>query len=252
MESLFKISQDLNDLLDTIDEQGGEISEEQYDLLKIKQDELQAKLENYTKAIKFYENRADECKAEKQRVGTIQNKFAKRAERLRTLALEAVKSFGHEKKNGSKYVECGTFTLSTRKSSAIEEYDERLARLCKALDYNVKYLASNGILYTGEDVSEKDLLELINNWCKSEYGEDYKPYTIEDLQFINMKLTISVKSIFSLFKEHGELLNAFGKTKAFTTIEPNMLKTDYKNIGEASVELMSCADIKNNVNLVIR
>lgn len=94
MASLYEISNDILRIFNDVEVAEGEITDEQYDALQIKQEELKEKLTNYFKAIKSWEVDEKALKDEKKRFNDRQTVFKNRIERLKKAMLEAVINFG--------------------------------------------------------------------------------------------------------------------------------------------------------------
>lgn len=99
MASLYEISNDILRIFNDVEVAEGEITDEQYDALQIKQEELKEKLTNYVKAIKSWEVDEKALKDEKKRLNDRQTVFKNRIERLKKAMLEAVINFGETGKN---------------------------------------------------------------------------------------------------------------------------------------------------------
>lgn len=110
--SLYKISVDLLALLQQIEENDGEITEEVAAALTINQEQAAAKVTDYGHAIKQLEGFAELAKAEAQRVQKIQKTYENTAKRLKEKVVEAMRLFGMEK------VDTPTMKLSLRKTTA--------------------------------------------------------------------------------------------------------------------------------------
>jgi len=120
MSNLFNINKELSELLEIIEENGGEVTEEQCELLAIKREELEVKVISYDQVLKFLDSQEKAAKAEIERIKKFVDQKEKVAEQLRKTLLEALLLFGTEQKNGVRVLEYGTVKLSTRKSSSIE------------------------------------------------------------------------------------------------------------------------------------
>ena len=59
MSSLYNISEDIYRIFDAIEAAEGEVTDEQYSELQIKQEELKEKLDSYVKAVKEFQANAD-------------------------------------------------------------------------------------------------------------------------------------------------------------------------------------------------
>lgn len=226
MSSLYQISNDIIRILSDIENSEGEVVDEQYDALYIKEEELKSKLDDYVKAVKSFEADEKALKDEKKRFNDRQTVLKNRIERLKKAALHAVLSFGQHDKN-NMFIELPTFRLSSRSSTAIEVDEERVGIFIQEFERYIRELSNADILYTGEDVDLQGILDCINANVIAEFGDDFEPFTIADL--VSFKLNIShTASVYDLFK-NGQALNLYGKNPLNTTIENATSKDDWKN-----------------------
>ena len=227
MPSLYNISEDILRIFNDIESSDGEITEEQYKDLCIKQEELKDKLNSYVKAIKSWEIDEKALKDEKKRFNDRQNVLKNRIERLKNAVLEAVMSFGEHGKT-NMFIELPNYRLFTKSSSSIEIDESRISIFMAEFERYVRELVSQGILYYGKDVDLQGILDVINANCKAERGEDFEPFSINDL--FALKITISqTASVYDLFKS-GMALNMYGNEPTYSTMEVNTSKEDWKAI----------------------
>ncbi len=186
-KSLYEISTELEDLFLTVEEQGGELTEEQEKQLEISQGELEDKLDNYCEYITVLESEVDCAKNEKKRLNDRQNAKKNMIEKLKESLLKAVNKFGSYGKSGNKVIEGHTHKLFTRNSQSLVVDEERFNKMANYVkDYLIE-LYKEGILVTGEDVDITGMLGAINHIAKSEMGEGFIPYTLKDLSMINFR-----------------------------------------------------------------
>lgn len=88
MASLYEISNDILRIFNEVEQAEGEITDEQYDELCIKQEELKEKLDSYVKAIKVWQVDEQALKDEKKRFNDRQNVYKNRIERLKKQCLK--------------------------------------------------------------------------------------------------------------------------------------------------------------------
>jgi len=113
--SLFKISQDLLELFDKVEEQDGELTDEQAEFLEIKEGELQQKASNYMEVINQQDSFVSRIDDEIKRLQAIKKQRNGIVTRLKNNLLNAVHLFGE--------FEVGTHTFGLRKSTAVEVDD---------------------------------------------------------------------------------------------------------------------------------
>ena len=253
MSSLYKISEDILRIFNDVESSEGEITDEQYDVLCIKQEELKEKLNNYVKAIKSWEVDEKALKDEKKRFNDRQNVYKNRIERLKAAALQAVLTFG-EHGDSNMFIELPNFRLFSRSSQSIEVDENRVRIFMEEFERYIRELVDAGILYAGKDVDLQGILNCINANIRATHGEDFEPFTINDL--IAMKINISqTASVYSLFKS-GMALNLYGKEPLHTHMENVTSKDDWKTIIESSkianTSAPTIAKIVTNQSLQIR
>lgn len=237
MSSLYQIQDDILRIFNDIEANDGEITDEQYDSLIIKQEELKEKLDAYVKAIKSWEIDEKALKDEKKRFNDRQNVFKNRIERLKSAALQAVLNFGEHGKS-NMFIELPTCRLFTKSSKAIEIDEERIIIFMAVFERYVRELVNSGVLYTGKDVDMQGILDVINANCRAEQGDDFKPFTMMDLT--TMQITISqTASVYDLFKS-GNALNMYGKEPIYTIMREDTIKDNWKTAIESS-EQVNCS-----------
>lgn len=109
---IFKIAQEFLDLLNEIEELEGELTPELEERLKINEANMAKKMEGYCKLILWYDTQILAAKEETERL----RKLIKRAERSQ----EWMKGAMLDKPK----VSAGTYTVGTRKSTAVNIIDE--------------------------------------------------------------------------------------------------------------------------------
>lgn len=159
MANLYNINKDLSNLIDEIEENGGEVTPEQSELLSIKREELEEKVLSYDSVLKFIASQEKAAEAEIERLKKFLDQKASTAEKLKANLLEALLLFGQEQKNGVKVLEFGTVKLSTRKSSSIEVEDSGLLpEKFKSYDFSISSLEKEK-LDELQNLMEKEAIE---------------------------------------------------------------------------------------------
>ena len=189
MRSLYQIEQDLLNIFEQIEEAGGEITPEQEIALEINEENLKEKLSNYRKAITEWEGDIEKCKLEVKRINDIRKVKSNRIDRLKSSMLTAIELFGNQGKT-NKYIELEDCRLFSRNSTAFDVDENRCDILKKQFIRLITELSDARILYTGEDVDLQGICDSINANCKAEYGDDFIPFTLDDL--MTFKLNISL------------------------------------------------------------
>ena len=137
---------------------------------------------------------------------------------------------------------------------SVETDEDRINIFIEEFERYVRELVDAGILYTGKDVDLQGILDCINANIRADYGEDFEPFTINDL--IAIKINVSqTASVYDLFKS-GLALNLYGKEPINTKIENVTTKDDWKTIIEcantANTSQPTMAKIVKNQSLQIK
>ena len=186
-KSLYNISEELETLLNDIEESGGEITDEQLQQLEITQDNLREKVEGYCNAITILKSEEECAKNEKKRLNDRQNVKKNLIEKLKSALLKTVIKFGDFGKSGNKVLESENHKLFTKKTESLVVYEERFNRLGKYIkDYLIE-LRQQGILDTEEEIDLSGMIGAINAIAKSEEGDSFVPYTLQDACMINFR-----------------------------------------------------------------
>jgi hypothetical protein len=228
MSSLYNISNDILRIFNEVEQAEGEITDEQYDELCIKQEELKEKLDSYVKAIKVWQVDEQALKDEKKRFNDRQNVYKNRIERLKKAMLEAVINFGETGKN-NKFIELPNVRIFTKNTQSVEFNEHRINILINKFRDLIRELVQQGILYTGEDVDLIGILDSINAQCIAEYGEDFSPFSISDLEYLTINISYS-NTIGELLRNNPDILNHIGKDMFNTEITNGTSKDEIKNV----------------------
>ena len=212
--SLYEISAELRNILNSAMENDGEISQEEFDRLNITEENFSEKIQDYCKAIAVSKYDIDNCKCEKKRINTNQQVIVNFVERLRTKLLDAVIEFGQEKegKNGTTYtMNAGTFKLFTKNlvKFVAEEYRTNLLRdtilsYFKELFINGVLVADNFKEESNSDDEVSAMLGAINAIAKSKFETDLEnkvtpiyltewfDFTVEDLKALTFNFSFEI------------------------------------------------------------
>lgn len=251
-KSIYQISDELQAIINEIEENGGEITEDIEQKLAISQDELESKIDSYCNVIASVNSNIDFCKKEKQRINDLQNVKKNLVDNLKKRVLEAVEKFGYDGKSGNKIIDTQTHKIFTKNSQVVIVDRERYNILCaEAINY-VSELNTNGILeLNDDDVDLSGMLAAINSIIGSGQGETFVPFTISDLCSCRYTMEFSV-NILDLMR-HPNILEVL---RTFQTYVPEEDSTLLKNSLLADKETgksnFTIAQLSTNTSLTIK
>lgn len=244
MANLYEISDKLLSIFNNIENNEGEVTEEELAELEITKEQLDEKLKQYKKAILNWESDVVSCKEEEKRIK--ENRIIKehRIERLKNYMLDAIVKFGYDGKSKNKYYDLPDGKLYTRNTDEVIYNEDRiniLINICYELIEN----------YTDDG---RSVLEKINELKKLHY--DYMDdYTEDDLQYLSFKFedTISINDIFT---KYISVIKAIKEETDYNIplglISNNPRKISIKPLLCNNAINMTTANIKHNTSLTIK
>lgn len=228
-DNIYKIQENINRIFIEIEENAGEITEEQLEQLNINQENLKQKLSDYNKAIQIYKNYNEGISNEIKRLQELKKTRTNRIEVLRNTMKNAVINFGTDGKSGNKIIELEDCKLFTKSTESVIENKERLNTLRYEFIEYCRELYKNDLLITGDDIDIQGLIDAINAKCIAERGEAFTPFTIYDFICVNIifKFTVSLKN---LIESNNYLLQAYYGLAYSTEIDMDIDKNTVKYI----------------------
>lgn len=252
-KSIFDIDRELYSLYNEIEEAGGEITPEMEEKLEINGQEMTNKVKNITNFINNLNADILAIKSETDRLARLKKSKENTIKGLTNLVLFAIKKYGKEDKKGKKWIDWGTGKVTIRKSETIEVNSKKL----EAINDMLKVTFANGI-YTGtlnqnSSVDEQALLDAIVNTAKDSGNYECSEIKIEDLDDVNIEVTVPVK-LTDLLKGDGyQLMTNIGAVnrdgwKFKPSIDKKLMKVKIKDDGFVS----NIAEVVENDNLTIK
>lgn len=251
-QSIFNIEADLEAIFMELEDNGGELTPEIEEKLKITQENFENKVSKYVKAIRYYEDNVSILKGRKKGIDDLLKVRENRAKRLRAVITDAVSRYGIKGKSGNRVFELWDAKLFTRNTEAVELKEDRIAILTEEFFDYARELYRQGILETGEDIDPTGMLEAINAVCVAKYGEDFVPFTMGDFANTRYKISFDLTPK-ELLTDTQYILKAFSALTycsdvAFCTPKDS-IKEYIKTIDESD---LSIAELKVNTNISIK
>lgn len=118
--NIFQISQELLDIFQELEDNGGELTEELESRLAITQADFKDKVKSYSDIIKCTNSEISLIDKEIERLKVLKESKTKAVSRLEKIIIWAIDMFGETTKSGGKFVDFGTGKVSVRNSKKVE------------------------------------------------------------------------------------------------------------------------------------
>jgi hypothetical protein len=153
--ALYKITEDFLQIENLLNENGGELTTEIKDMLEIHENNLQLKVEEYVGIIKSLIGEQDTIKNEIQRLNSLHEEKERIIQRLKTVLLEALQTFGtpsplskkqkEEGKVAGKQLRFPTVFLYTSKTDSVI-VDVETFNDTRFIEYQIKTKLNQDVL----------------------------------------------------------------------------------------------------------
>ena len=254
MASLYNISSEILRIFENVENNEGEITDEEYNSLVIKQEELKTKLDCYVKAVKEFNASAAFCKTEKKSIDDRKKIYENRVLRLKKAMLDAVNNFGELGKN-NKFIELESCRLYTKASTAVNVDEDRVNLFMTHFEKFLREIVNGDVLYTGEDVDLQGILDVINANIKAEQEYGFVPFTLNDLTTFKIGIK-STATIYELFRSHKDAILEYAHNPFTSEISNETAKEDWKTIitvaDEQGTAKPTMAELVKNESLIIK
>ena len=211
-KSIFDIDRELLDIFEELEENGGELTPEIEEKLKLNEEEVTSKVKNYVEYINKLKADKAAIKAEKDRLAALDKSKDNTIKSLTNLVLYAINTFGKEDKKGKKFFDWGTGKVSIRPSVSVEVDTNKIDHITET----IKGVFANGIfmntLQCNDSVDINSLLDSIQQTAIAENNIAVGEVEVEDLDDITINVTIPVSAAKLLNGEGYKLMEQVGHT----------------------------------------
>ena len=195
--NIYALKQDLLSIFDELEENGGEITPELEDALKINQSEVLTKVADYVKGIKILQDDIDRIKIEQKRLKDLADTKSKVIDKIQSIVIDAIEFFGDTKKSGVKYIDYGTGTVSIRRTKKVDSNDDNIKAVGVAVGELLDWYKFNNTINDEDNLPESELLDIISqNVEKHINGNEVLIPGVflnkDDLDPIKLKVTLKV------------------------------------------------------------
>lgn len=228
MANLYEIEQELLDIYNELEENGGELTPELEEKLLLTQDNFKTKLNGYVNVINEITSRIDACKTEEKRISTLRKSREKSINRLKEIVQRCVINFGNINKSGNYSIELDTCKLATRGSDSLEFDEQKIEDLIYCIH---RYIIDYDIY---SESTPKQILNAINgiyiNKVLAPRGVDISDiilFTLDDLVLFRINITFNTNV--NLLLTDGKLCDSIGHY-INTKLENGTMKSDVKDV----------------------
>ena len=232
--NIWQIQQELLDIFNELEENGGELTPELEDKLNITQSEFKNKIENYLYVIKKTESDINACDAEAKRLTALKKSKQNTVDRIKSVMAKAIEQFGDENKNGNRFIDLGTAKITVRTSNKVIVNDDFAENLVNSTFDEVR-----SMVFTKE-LQSNDLKDLLT-----------VPENKLDGVTANISIDVPLKD---LYKDNGDAfiksIFAYGK---YFKVKANISKTELKaNLEDNPNAYPELAHLEQNKTLIIK
>ena len=232
--NIWQIQQELLDIFNELEENGGELTPELEDKLNITQSEFKNKIENYLYVIKKTESDINACDAEAKRLTALKKSKQNTVDRIKSVMAKAIEQFGDENKSGNRFIDLGTAKITVRKSDKVIVNDDFAAKLVDSTFTEIRSVAFTKELQSND---LKDLLTVPENKL--------------DGVTANISIDVPLKD---LYKDDGDAfiksIFAYGK---YFKVKANISKTELKaNLEDNPNAYPELAHLEQNKTLIMK
>lgn len=188
--NIFQLAYELQDIINQLEENGGEITPEIEEQLDINQEGVKHKVEAYTQVVHQLEADIEAIKVESKRLADLKKRKEATIESVKKLILYSIDMFGETSKSGSKFIDFGTGKVSTRKSESLEIDNAGYEKLAGEIKRNICW---HGYTNDVENIhlTISHLIELLETTCAAD-PDGIVDATEDDLQAATAKFIIPI------------------------------------------------------------
>ncbi len=208
MSNIFKISQDLLDVFQELENNGGELTDELEAKLTVSQADFKSKVKSYTDVIKHAEGDIKLIDEEIARLKELKESKKKAIARLEKVIIWATDMFGDSTKSGGKFIDFGLGKVSVRNTEKVEVDDEFAEDAVNQFMEQIRQIAFTG--------------ELQNNDI-----EDYITLPDDVINGVTTKISVDVP-LKDFYGPSGNILRALYDSHKVFKYSANINKTELK------------------------
>lgn len=234
MANIYELSQELTQLFDYIEDNDGELTPEIEEKLTIAEDNLKDKIKSYSQIVKILQADILAIKTEKDRLNDLQKRKEATIDRIKSILLKAVTTFGAETKAGGKFIDFGIGKVSVRNSKVLEvdedDVNSFVNHYIAGLQwYNMQNQLDKGI------INPDELLRYANQFKNDDELRDLN-YSMNDVAKLDadIDIRVSLQSLLESDKgfELAKALIKYGQFDIKAKVDKRAIKESITNTGD--------------------
>jgi len=252
--NIWNIKNDLLNIYNELEENGGELTEELEEALLVTQENFKEKVESYVNVIKSINSDIEAIKLEQKRLKDLSERKQKSIDKLKDIVVEAIEQFGDIKKSGTKYFNYGTGEVSIRKTKVVDINTDCVDKVADKIATCMRYAREYNQLDESRVLETETLISMVGNTTINE--DELKPgYIInrDDLEHMDVKLSIKVP-VNGLFDADAyPIIREMARFSSDFNVEPAISKSELKkSLEENGVCAPHIAKLKINKNIIMK
>lgn len=234
MANIYELSQELTQLFDYIEDNDGELTPEIEEKLTIAEDNLKDKIKSYSQIVKILQADILAIKTEKDRLNDLQKRKEATIDRIKSILLKAVTTFGAETKAGGKFIDFGIGKVSVRNSKVLEvdedDVNSFVNHYIAGLQwYNMQNQLDKSI------INPDELLRYANQFKDDDELRDLN-YSMNDVAKLDadIDIRVSLQSLLESDKgfELAKALIKYGQFDIKAKVDKRAIKESITNTGD--------------------
>lgn len=234
MANIYELSQELTQLFDYIEDNDGELTPEIEEKLTIAEDNLKDKIKSYSQIVKILQADILAIKTEKDRLNDLQKRKEATIDRIKSILLKAVTTFGAETKAGGKFIDFGIGKVSVRNSKVLEvdedDVNSFVNHYIAGLQwYNMQNQLDKNI------INPDELLRYANQFKDDDELRDLN-YSMNDVAKLDadIDIRVSLQSLLESDKgfELAKALIKYGQFDIKAKVDKRVIKESITNTGD--------------------
>lgn len=236
MANIYELSQELIQLFDYIEDNDGELTPEIEEKLTIAEDNLKDKIKSYSQVVKILQADILAIKTEKDRLNDLQKRKEATIDRIKSILLKAVTTFGAETKAGGKFIDFGIGKVSVRNSKVVEVDEEDINSFVNHYIAGLQWYNMQNQL-NKDIINPDELLRYANQFSDSEDEVRDLKYSMDDVAKLDADIDVRVSLRSLLESDNGfELAKAlikYGQFDIKAKVDKRAIKESITNTGDS-------------------